>query len=523
MSQEPELLLPERVLDMAFQVMHDSLDAFAERAFRVINPSEIYEWNWHIECIVEHLEAVANNEIRDLIINIPPRTLKTFLVSTAFPAWYLGRDPTKKFIVTSFKHERAVSMAQNTRHIMKDDFYTQLFPKTIIDPTQDEKHNFHTTQHGMYYSSAMHSATGAGGDIVICDDPLNPDEALSDTVRNSTNQTIRGTIFNRFNDRRKGHFILVMQRLHEDDPTGNLLKDGGYVLLKLPAEAPKSIVVQLPSRGREWRMAQGDLLFPQRLTKEILDRNRLSLTEYHYAGQYLQEPVPLGGGMFRDEWVNYYQPGGIRPVNMNIVILVDAAGGDEINKKKKKTSDYTAMMVVGLASDNNYYLLDIVRDRLNPTERITTLFMLHRKWNALTGKPPKCGYEKYGLMTDTHYIRQKMHDDGYYFNLTELGGAMDKVSRISRLVPDMQNGRWYFPANLIYADNLGRSFDLVHELVYSEMPTFPYARYDDMLDALSRVYDETLYMSFPQLETKERQNIVGFGDDEPDQQDWRSF
>jgi predicted phage terminase large subunit-like protein len=180
---------------------------------------------------------------------------------------------------------------------------------------------------------------------------------------------------------------------------------------------------------------------------------------------------------------------------MNVCILVDPAGGEELNKKKRKLSDWTAMMVVGLAPDNNYYLLDVIRDRMNPTDRINMLFVLHRKWNALCGKPPKVGYEKYGMMTDTHYITQKKKDDAYNFQLIELGGSMGKEERIRRLIPDMQNGRWYFPAGLIYVDVEGRKFDLVQEMYNSEMATFPRARHDDMLDALSRLYD--MDMAFP--------------------------
>jgi len=182
---------------------------------------------------------------------------------------------------------------------------------------------------------------------------------------------------------------------------------------------------------------------------------------------------------------------------MNIVILVDPSGGEEVNKKKKKLSDWTAMMVVGLAPDNNYYLLYAVRDRLNPTDRINTLFMLHRKWNSLSSKPPKVGYEKYGMMTDTHYITEKKKQDAYNFPVIELGGSMAKEERIRRLIPDMQNSRWYFPDTLLYVDGEGRKFDLVQEIIKSEMATFPRARFDDMTDALSRVYEEDLSMVFP--------------------------
>ena len=351
--------------------------------------------------------------------------------------------------------------------------------------------------------------TGGGQGIIVsnCDDPLNPVEAASDTMRKATMKAIRGTLFSRFNDPRTGRFILTMQRLHEADPTGELLKDGGYVHVKLPAEAPRPLLITLGKK--KWTMEKGDLLFPARLSRETLDEKRLELGEYNYIGQYIQEPVPVGGGEFKDNWVQYYPNGGIKPTTMNICILCDASAGDANNKKKKKTSDFTAFVVVGLAPDNNYYVLDMIRDRFNPTERIDTLFMLHRKWNAASGKPPRVGYEEYGLMSDIHYIKLKNKEDAYNFQVIQLKGRVSKETRIRRMIPDMERGRWYFPENLIYIDSEARRWDLVHELIYSEMANFPMARYDDALDALTRVYDEEMSMNFPRPSKSEKQKLLG--------------
>lgn len=490
-----------------------SFDAFAARAFREVNPGIEYEHNWHIECIADHLQALYEGALPDgrrrLCINVPPRSLKSYLASIAFPAWVMGKEAHKKFINTSFNATLAKEMAQKSRILMESDWYKQLFPNTKLDSTQNEKHNFWTTQRGMYYSSAIMSVTGRGADFVTLDDPVNPTEAFSQTIRENTNAEISATIPTRFNDLRIAKWLLIMQRLHDDDPTGHFaLKDDRWHVLKLPGENKTDQPITYALGNKTWTMEPGQLLFPVRLTQTVLEELRKDLGEYNYAGQILQEPVPIGGGDLRVEWVQYYPQGGIKPKEMNVVILVDPAGGEEMNKRKKKLSDWTAFMVVGLAADNNYYLLDIVRDRLNPTERIDTLFMLHRKWNELCGKPPKVGYEKYGLMTDTHYIREKQKVDAYHFGLVELGGSMAKEERIRRLIPDMQNSRWYFPQSLIYIDGEGRRFDLVQEILTSEMPTFPRARHDDMLDALSRIYEGELAMVFPKPKTTMTQKAM---------------
>jgi len=333
---------------------------------------------------------------------------------------------------------------------------------------------------------------------------LNPVEAASDTVRSTVMREIRSTLFSRFNKMSDSRFILIMQRLHEADPTGELLKDGGYHLVKLPAEAKTSVLIKL--NDKQWKMDEGDLL-TDRLSRKDLDQLRTDLTEYQYVGQYLQEPVPLGGGEFREEWIQFYPSGSIKPRTMNIYILVDAAGGDAVNKKKKKTSDFTSMAVIGLAPDNNYYLLDMVRDRLNPTERIETLFLLIRKWDELSGKKCKVGYEKYGIMADTHFIRKKMDEEGYRFPMQELGGQMQKEERIRRLIPDMQKGRWYFPNSLNYIDEEGRQFDLIKEIIHSEMASFPRAKFDDCLDSISRVLDQDLGAIFPRQAQSKVYNV----------------
>lgn len=483
-----------------YEACRMSFDAFAMRAFRDVEGDlALYEWNWHIGCIAEHLEAVRKGEIKKLIINIPPRTLKSYLVAQAFPAWVLGNEPHNKFIMAAYSHSLAEDNIVNCKNIMKSSWYKDCFPETIIDPKQDQKHDFKTTERGRYYGAGiLGTITGKGADYVVIDDPVKPDEALSDTIRSSTNAAIRNTLFSRFNDPRVGRLVMIMQRLHEDDPTGHLLKDGGYTLLKLPAEAvQRPVIVTLGNK--HWTMKKGDLLFPQRLTAEVLEEKRKDMLDYNYVGQFLQEPVPLGGGEFNDSLINYYDESGIRVKEMNIYIVCDPAGGEELQKKKKKKSDFTSFMVIGLHNDNNYYLLDAVRDRMNPTERVQKLFQLHRTWNSLSGKPPKVGYEKYALMTDTHYIREEQKQQGYRFPLVELGGLMEKTERIRRMIPDLQIGRWWFKPSILYTDMEGRTIDLVHEIKKSEMATFPRARYDDMLDALTRIYDTEMQAVFPKL------------------------
>ena len=512
-------------IDPFTTIYTNSFHAFAKASFVSLYPGVPFEDNWHIECISEFLESVESGEIKRLIINVAPRTLKSFLVARAFPAWVLGRTPHEKFIVTSYGYEVVEQNAIASRRIMKSDWYKNIFPNTNISADLDRNTHFETTSGGQYYAaSALSPVTGIGASYILVDDPLKPMEAASATVRNSTNENLHTTFFSRFDDQRTGKFVMIMQRLHEDDPTGNLLRDGGYTHLKLPAETKTQILINLktPTKDIQWEMKENSLLFPARLSRTILDRMRLDFTELQYVGQMLQEPVSLGGGEFKEEFIQYYKEGSLRPKEMNIVILCDPAGGEDLNKKKKKLTDYTAMVVVGLAPDNNYYLLDIIRDRLNPTERIETLFMLHRKYNELSGKPPKVGYEKFSMQSDLHYIEVKKAEDSYNFQLIKLGdNRMIKEERIRQLIPDMQKGRWYFPRSLMYVDGEGMRFDLIQELIQSEFLTFPKSRFDDVSDALSYIYSPDLFLTFPSpRSTIAQRSVIG---QDPDDDSWVNF
>jgi len=499
-------------------ICRQNFGSFAKKAFNIIEPGTVFEWGWHLDCIAEHLQAQyeGDAEVRKLIINIPPRCLKSVLVAQLYPAWVLGNAPSHQFIGASYAHTLAERNVIKCRQIVRSDWFVDTFINTKI--AQSQQDYFTTTQSGQYKGSGIGGTiTGFGCGTLIIDDPISPKEAGSDTIRLTAISEIRSTLFSRFNKFAEGKLIMIMQRLHEQDPTGDLLKDGGYYHLKLPAEN-KSKTISYSRCAKTWTMETGQLLTP-RLKREDLDELCLNLTEYNYVGQYLQDPVPLGGGEFKEAWLQTYFQGSIKPREMNVVILMDQAGGEELNKKKKKLSDWTVYAVIGLASDNNYYLLDMIRDRLNATERVDTMFMLHRKWNALCGKPPKVGVEQIGMMTDAHYIREKQKQEAYHFSITELGGTQIKEERIRWLVPVMQQHRFYIPPTLAYVDSQDRKFDLIVELK-GEMASFPKARWDDILDTLSRLGDAKLCLQFPQVKA----NMTARALQRPEQPDsWENW
>ena len=188
---------------------------------------------------------------------------------------------------------------------------------------------------------------------------------------------------------------------------------------------------------------------------------------------------------FLDEWIQHFSDRN-DGAGMNKYLIVDAANA------KKKSSDYTAMAVIGLGTDENYYLLDAIRDRLSLRERGDAVFALHRRW-----KPMGVGYEQYGMMADVQYIKERQADENYRFEITELGGRLPKLDRIRRMVPIFEAGRFYLPETLLKIDYEGRHVDLVSSFLDGEYRPFPVGLHDDLFDAISRVLDEELITIWP--------------------------
>lgn len=222
-------------------------------------------------------------------------------------------------------------------------------------------------------------------------------------------------------------------------------------------------------------------------TKEWIEERHRILGPYTFATQMLQDPLADETQGFKREWINFHE--GDTGEGSNRYIIVDPAS------EKKKTSDYTSIFVIGLGSDDNYRVLDMVRDRLNLVQRGDRLFTLHRKW-----KPLGVGYEHYGMQADIEHYKDRMKRENYYFEIIKLGGQTPKIDRIKRLIPSMSNGRWLFPESLYRTDYQGKLIDLVEIYINEEFLAFPVSVHDDMLDCQSRIVDPELNALWPKAQ-----------------------
>lgn len=226
---------------------------------------------------------------------------------------------------------------------------------------------------------------------------------------------------------------------------------------------------------------------PVLLPVERLREKRRDMGPYTFACQMLQNPVADDAQGFQRAWIKHHA--GVERKKLNVYMLIDAANS------KRKTSDYTVIWVIGVGSDENAYVLELVRDRMNLTERTKKVIDLHRIWKPM--KRHGVRYETYGLQGDVQHLKEQMKTLAYNFDITEVGGSTPKPDRIRRLIPWFEQGRMFFPESLHYTDYQRLTRDLVRDFVEEEYMAFPVSVHDDMLDSLARLVEPDYPVEFP--------------------------
>lgn len=298
--------------DVAASLCRESFFDFVQEMWDTII-EEKPVWNWHIPYLCDELQYVAERvfagkpKAHDLIINVPPGSTKSTIASEMFPAWAWSRMPSARFICGSYSHDLALDLSRKCRDIILSEKYQLYFPEIKIREDQNTKGHFVNTRKG--YRKAVGTGnmiTGFHGHFIIIDDPLDPKAARSATEADLTgaNQWMNETLPSRKVDPQLVPLILIMQRLHQNDPTGNRLAkgpDAGKVKhICIPADSSYPIQPQhLAKRYKRGALGQSALFDPVRMPREFLISQRATLGEYGFAGQYGQQPVPPGGGMFR--------------------------------------------------------------------------------------------------------------------------------------------------------------------------------------------------------------------------------
>lgn len=353
-------------------VCRDSFYEFVKRFWDSIIPEEFTD-NWHIKYLCDELQIVAervfNNQpkLYDLIINISPGTTKSTICSVMFPAWVWTRMPSARTIGTSYAFPLAMDLSRKNRDIVWCDKYLKLFPEVVLSDDQNAKSYFMNTEKGWRLAVGTGgSVTGFHAHFILVDDPVDPNGAISEAELKSANKFMTETLPTRKVDKKVTVTILIMQRLHQDDPTGAKItksKEEGGTKIKhicLPAEINEDNKKTVKPRRLISKYKNG-LMDPIRLDRKTLKENEIGLGQYGYSGQFMQTPTPLGGGMFKTPRIEIDIP----PRKWKRLARVrywDKAG-------TKDGGAWTAGVLMGEDLDGRFWILDVVRGQWESYER----------------------------------------------------------------------------------------------------------------------------------------------------------
>jgi predicted phage terminase large subunit-like protein len=441
-------------------VLRQDLGTFVAKAFETVSPGDAYLHNWHIDAVVHALLEVRAGRNRRLIINQPPRSLKSICTSVAFVAWCLGHDPSLRFACVSYSHELGATFARQFRAVVTSGWYRALFPNMRL--AKDTETECVTTKGGgRFVVPVGGSFTGRGADVIIIDDPMKADDAQSEKARRAVIEWFATTLLSRLDDKGKGAIILVMQRLHEDDLAGKLLRDGSWHHLDLPAIADEDQEIPI-GPGVVHRRVKGEVLHADREPLAILEAIKCEMGSLTFSAQYQQRPIPLEGNLVKRSWIKSYDKAPERNVAAKVVQSWDVAS------TTGNTNDWS-VCTTWLVVKRTYYLIDVWRGRVEFPELRRRLIAL-----AQEHKPNTILIEQAG--PGLHLIQE--------FRTNPIPGVPvpigikpegEKLVRMEAQSARFEAGQVHFPREASWLD------ELLHELL-----AFPNGRHDDQIDSISQ-------------------------------------
>lgn len=346
-----------------------SLATFVKLAWHVLEPAQRYVHSWHIDAVCEHLEAVTHGDLTRLLINVPPGTMKSMLVNVFWPAWEWGPLGYASMRFIGASHSEALATRDNLkmRRLVQSEWYQERWP-TPLTGDQNAKTYYETEATGFRLSCPVSSMTGRRGDRVAWDDPHSVEAAISDAHRETALRVFTETLPTRLNNPDSSAIIIVMQRLHEEDVAGYILEhDLGYEHLMLPMEFEPERRCRTSLGFEDPRTEDGELLFPARFPREVVDRDKKVMGNYATAGQFQQRPAPRTGGFFAWEQLEVVDK--VPPI-VAYVRYWDKAGTKGVNSAKaREGSARTAGVLMGKGTDGRYYVLDVHAGRWEAPER----------------------------------------------------------------------------------------------------------------------------------------------------------
>lgn len=444
---------------------------FSLDAFKTLHNGQELIPNWHIKLLCDRLQVEAERIVnggergKHLLINVPPRTLKSELVNVFFSVYCWILKDSIQFISSSYSASLSIVLSTQSRRLIESDWFIEHFPDIKLSKDENTKSRFTTTNGGLRYSTSTGgTVTGMGGDVIVIDDPQNPQLARSEVERENANRFFNETLRSRLNNPDKGIFIVIMQRLHENDMTGMLLEKEphNWEHICLPAELSDNVK---PIELQELYI--DGLLFPQRLSKSVLDGFRIGLGSYGYSGQYSQLPSPSEGGIFKGAWFNTIKelPNNLKLDQLKWDFYLDTA------YTNKQENDATAMLCAAF-HNNELYIREVRAVRMEFPELIKEI----QNFTILNGYSNRSRIYVEPKASGKSIVQMLKRSTGLNI-MEDKPPTQDKISRASSISAFVESGRVSMLDGR-YIDNF-----------LNELKAFPNGSHDDMVDVLIMAID----------------------------------
>ncbi|WP_425991714.1 phage terminase large subunit [Afipia sp. DC4300-2b1] len=437
-------------------VLKNDLLAFLEGAFPVVDNRWGLEVAPYLEYLVSELTGIAEGRETRLIINLPPRHLKSVLTSIVFVAWLLGRDPKLRIAVISHSQALASDLASKTLQLISSDFYRRVFPGLHLRDNGRKTMDFVTTDGGGRYAASFETGiTGRGFDVIIIDDPISAHHVKSEKERANVNENFDTMIASRLDDQIRGAMIVVGQRMHEDDLSGNLLQKGGWKHVCLPLVAEEAASYTF---GKScWHRTVGEPLLASQWPEPIIRRKREEVGAPIFAAQYQQNPSAAFGELIRPDQILHFSD--LPPDARRITLSWDTA------VKTGSDNSYTVCLVIARDA-RRHYVVDVLRARVDPVQMRDAALGLITAY-----KPSKILIEDASSGTG---LASMLAERGHQTELRPTGGRGKEERLESQL--------HMFAQHLVL---IKRNQPWTVELE-SELMRFPFGKHNDQVDALTQ-------------------------------------
>lgn len=437
-----------------------SLAEFARQAWPVLEPATDLKWGWALDAICEHLEAVSRGEIKRLLINVPPGSMKSLLTGVIWPAWEWGPRgmPATRYLATAHKQDLAVRDNMKCRRLIQSDWYQRLWPIELTSD-QNAKTKFENSATGFREAMAFTSMTGSRGDRVILDDPHSVDDANSVTKLASDITTFREALPSRVNNDQSA-IVIIMQRLNEGDVSAAAL-ELGYEHLCIPMRFEKARRCVTSIGWQDPRTVDGELMFPERFPEAQVVELETALGSYATAGQLQQRPSPRGGGIIKTEWFRFYADR-LPPLEWRAIYADTAQKTGEVN-------DWSVLQCWGRATTGQAVLLDQDRGKWEAPDLLARARAFWAKHAGAHGAPLRAMHVE-DKVSGTGLI-QTLRREG--LPVVAIPRSRDKISRGHDAAPFIESGNVMLPEWAAWV-----------EPFLAEAEAFPGGAHDDQMDAM---------------------------------------